>query len=708
MMGSYMPSFYHAPPPPLGPPPSMNYYGNGWPGFYPSPLPPQQAPPPSNNSYTNAAMDHQQQQQNIFSGATSAGSLFNYHLPGSGAGDYDAWASPVRDSPLMAPASELPSYATTNHHQQFRDGHSSSGLVMYNSNATGGGGGGVASVGGMRPIEHAFSRLLFEQQPTSPNEVMTTTGGGGAALLGDNPAANSSVVHAMMSGGGALLQHHQLSLGHQISAVLPVASSAAQQAAANMGAVAISGHVLQHQKPSSHHHIQSTTGAGVAAQAAGGKKTWASIVKQPDRPAQPGLQRSKRVPISGVGCAPSAAALNVISPPPPALQQVSVPPALQNSSAETTATMTTPKTNQQASWAAVGTTVGAGQQQMVTPLVLNAFGDFTTKHHQTKPPFDIMDHHHDQSALSYNPRSPMVNGKSGGVGQRATSFHEDVNPLSLLQNSNMGGMKHLSSSTNFAKQLNANVAPHSVLSNNVQNLNGAPLSSTDENVKNGSGVSPTANNNNGMVVVEAVFSSVLEKLKKENNYNPREFTTPPKGARYFVVKSYNEDDFHRSIKYGLWCSTEHGNKRLDQMFRERQGKGPVYIFASVNGSGHFCGVAQMTSPVDYGKSVGVWAQDKYRGHFTVKWIYVKDVPNALLRHIRLENNENKPVTNSRDTQEVPTDKGRQVLQVIHQHKHTTSLFDDFTHYEKREREEEERKKRGAPAGGTQKSGKEPC
>ena len=38
------------------------------------------------------------------------------------------------------------------------------------------------------------------------------------------------------------------------------------------------------------------------------------------------------------------------------------------------------------------------------------------------------------------------------------------------------------------------------------------------------------------------------------------------------------------------------------------------------------------------------------GKFNVKWIYVKDVPNSQLRHIRLENNENKPVTNSRDTQ----------------------------------------------------------
>ena len=63
-------------------------------------------------------------------------------------------------------------------------------------------------------------------------------------------------------------------------------------------------------------------------------------------------------------------------------------------------------------------------------------------------------------------------------------------------------------------------------------------------------------------------------------------------------------------------------------------------------------------------TLSVWSQDKWRGQFTVKWIYVKDVPNAALRHIRLENNENKPVTNSRDTQEVPVEKGRQVIRKI--------------------------------------------
>ena len=181
-------------------------------------------------------------------------------------------------------------------------------------------------------------------------------------------------------------------------------------------------------------------------------------------------------------------------------------------------------------------------------------------------------------------------------------------------------------------------------------------------------------------------SEVSSSRTAQSQYNPKDFDLNPKGARFFVIKSFSEDDIHRSIKYSIWCSTEYGNKRLDAAYREREGKGPVYLYFSVNGSGHFCGVAQMMSPIDYGKSAGVWAQDKWKGQFEVRWIYVKDVPNSQLRHIKLENNEGKPVTNSRDTQEVPPEKGKQVLRVIHQYRHTTSIFDDFQHYEKQQEE----------------------
>ena len=171
---------------------------------------------------------------------------------------------------------------------------------------------------------------------------------------------------------------------------------------------------------------------------------------------------------------------------------------------------------------------------------------------------------------------------------------------------------------------------------------------------------------------------LLETLRAQNEYNPRSFDFDCKNARFFVIKSFSEDDIHRSIKYEIWCSTDHGNKRLDAAFKERQGKGSIYLFFSVNGSGHFCGIAQMLTDVNYNTAgESVWVQDKFKGQFKVRWVYVKDVPNGQLRHIRLENNENKPVTNSRDTQEVPPEKGRQVLKIIHTYKHQASASHRF-------------------------------
>ena len=188
----------------------------------------------------------------------------------------------------------------------------------------------------------------------------------------------------------------------------------------------------------------------------------------------------------------------------------------------------------------------------------------------------------------------------------------------------------------------------------------------------------------GLVLSIKTVPEIVKQLHDKYHYNPRDFSTNLTNARYFVIKSYAEDDIHRSIKYSIWTSTEHGNRRLDSAFKEQRNKnGNIYLFFSVNGSGHFCGMAQMTSEVDLHTITGIWAQDKWKGKFSVRWVYVKDVPNSQLRHIRLENNENKPVTNSRDTQEIPPDKGKQVVKIIHSYQATSSIFDDFEHYEQK-------------------------
>jgi len=109
------------------------------------------------------------------------------------------------------------------------------------------------------------------------------------------------------------------------------------------------------------------------------------------------------------------------------------------------------------------------------------------------------------------------------------------------------------------------------------------------------------------------------------------------------------------------------------------------ISLQVNGSGQFCGVAEMIGPVDFDKSVDYWLNDKWSGQFPVKWHIVKDVPNNLVRHIILGNNEDKRVTNSRDTQEVKLEQGVQMLAIFKNHDAKTTILEDFDFYEQQEK-----------------------
>ncbi|XP_072977493.1 YTH domain-containing protein ECT4-like [Typha angustifolia] len=171
-------------------------------------------------------------------------------------------------------------------------------------------------------------------------------------------------------------------------------------------------------------------------------------------------------------------------------------------------------------------------------------------------------------------------------------------------------------------------------------------------------------------------------------YNRADFPEKYADAKFFIIKSYSEDDVHKSIKYNVWASTPNGNKKLDAGYQEAQAKAggcPVFLFFSVNTSGQFVGVAEMVGPVDFNKTVEYWQQDKWSGCFPVKWHFVKDVPNSTLKHITLENNDNKPVTNSRDTQEVRLEQGLEMLKIFKDHISKTSILDDFGFYENRQK-----------------------
>ncbi|XP_057967911.1 YTH domain-containing protein ECT4 isoform X2 [Malania oleifera] len=196
--------------------------------------------------------------------------------------------------------------------------------------------------------------------------------------------------------------------------------------------------------------------------------------------------------------------------------------------------------------------------------------------------------------------------------------------------------------------------------------------------------------------METSKNSISNAKNQDDLYNRADFLTEYEDAKFFIIKSYSEDNVHKSIKYGVWASTPNGNRKLDAAYREameKQGTCPIFLFFSVNASAQFCGVAEMVGPVDFDKSVDYWQQDKWSGQFPVKWHIIKDVPNSQFRHIVLENNDKKPVTNSRDTQEVKLEQGIEMLNIFKNYETDVSILDDFDFYEERQKAMQERKAR---------------
>ncbi|KAI7744088.1 hypothetical protein M8C21_029010 [Ambrosia artemisiifolia] len=121
------------------------------------------------------------------------------------------------------------------------------------------------------------------------------------------------------------------------------------------------------------------------------------------------------------------------------------------------------------------------------------------------------------------------------------------------------------------------------------------------------------------------------------------------------------------LKTIVWASTPLGNRKLDAAYQEAKESGatcPVFLFFS---------------------------QDRWSGQFRVKWHIIKDVPNSRFRHILLENNDNKPVTHSRDSQEVKLEAGNAMLKIFKDHDADTSILDDFSYYDEREKNLQEKK-----------------
>ena len=187
---------------------------------------------------------------------------------------------------------------------------------------------------------------------------------------------------------------------------------------------------------------------------------------------------------------------------------------------------------------------------------------------------------------------------------------------------------------------------------------------------------------------EMYICSKYRHLIDINQKNAKLIESINSNCKFFVIKSFSEEDVHKSIKYNVWSSSKDGNLTLSNAFRiTEENKGNVYLFFSCNGSGRYAGIARMKTPCDETKTFGLWTQDgKWPGLFDVEWLFIKDVPFKEFKNIiiTMKDGEVKPISNARDTQEIPFEQAKIMIQKITEYQNTNTILEHFEFYDMRQ------------------------
>lgn len=116
------------------------------------------------------------------------------------------------------------------------------------------------------------------------------------------------------------------------------------------------------------------------------------------------------------------------------------------------------------------------------------------------------------------------------------------------------------------------------------------LFNDSQNIFNDRNRGPRASKLKSKNATEQGSSSVVSKNISStsgihlDSYNQQDFVTDYENANFFIIKSFSEDNVHKSVKYNVWASTPHGNKKLDAAYHEAKeikANCPIFLLFSV-------------------------------------------------------------------------------------------------------------------------------
>jgi len=185
---------------------------------------------------------------------------------------------------------------------------------------------------------------------------------------------------------------------------------------------------------------------------------------------------------------------------------------------------------------------------------------------------------------------------------------------------------------------------------------------------------------------DSTIAEAFPHLKEINNPS---FTlddiTPD--AKFFFMRSSNDDDIHKSIKYERWSSTAPCNQKLEKAYTQYKETRPdeepqIFFVYSVVNTKNLLGIARMASNYSLDATFTYWLEsDKYKGSYKLQWLFIKDVP---LGKIDDQTDEEFNLKNLKDGAELTLEQGKQVFQSFLKQDPRPNIFDTFEYMDRRE------------------------
>ncbi|KAH8879598.1 YTH-domain-containing protein [Thozetella sp. PMI_491] len=133
-------------------------------------------------------------------------------------------------------------------------------------------------------------------------------------------------------------------------------------------------------------------------------------------------------------------------------------------------------------------------------------------------------------------------------------------------------------------------------------------------------------------------------------------------TRFFIVKSFNEENVYKCMEDGVWATQMQNGEVLTTAFAQCKS---VILFFSINKSKAFQGFARMSTAPSPDTPRPRWLSGMHwdtTPPFRVEWLSMTEVGFQWIGHIKNTLNENRPVLVGRDGQEIEEQAGRELFQ----------------------------------------------